>query len=104
MGIYTEAEINDAIKVLEKQRNEFNDRYIDYAGVNKAYGIAMELLSEYTEKVSCKMPEGNLLLTIDDEGKAHLYDSKYDITIHCESEEEREKAINKLISIGKNDE
>lgn len=104
MRKYTEREIKDAIRVLEERRREFNDECIDYAGVNKAYDMAIEFLSAYTEKVSCEASEGNLLLTIDDEGKAHLYDSKYDITIHCESEEEREKAINKLISIGKNDE
>ena len=37
-----------------------------------------------------------LLLTFSEDGKATLYDSTYDITIHCESEEDREKAIERI--------
>lgn len=33
-----------AIKILTQQKNEFLDTYIDYAGVAKAYDMAIELL------------------------------------------------------------
>lgn len=33
------------------------------------------------------------MLYLDDDGVARHYDDTYDITIHCESEEEQEKAI-----------
>ena len=33
-----------AIKILTQQKNEFLDTYIDYAGVVKAYDMAIELL------------------------------------------------------------
>ena len=32
-----------------------------------------------------------ILLTIGDDGKASLYDDTYDITIHCESQEEQDE-------------
>lgn len=35
--------------------------------------------------------EGELLLTIGKDGKARLYDDTYDITIHCESQEEQDR-------------
>ena len=34
-----------------------------------------------------------LMLYIDDDGVARAYDDTYDITIHCESEEEMQRAI-----------
>lgn len=33
------------------------------------------------------------MLYLDDDGVARAYDDTYDITIHCESEEERQRAI-----------
>ena len=33
----------------------------------------------------------DILLTIGEDGKASLYDDTYDITIHCESKEERDE-------------
>lgn len=38
-------------------------------------------------------------LLIGDDGKATLYDDTYDITIHCESEEEQAAVITKLKSM-----
>lgn len=35
-----------AIKILTQQKNEFLDTYIDYAGVAKAYDMAIELLKK----------------------------------------------------------
>lgn len=37
-----------------------------------------------------------IMLTIRADGTAELYDDTHDITIHCESKEEQEKAIRKL--------
>lgn len=37
-----------------------------------------------------------IMLTIRADGTAELYEDTYDITIHCESKEEQEKAIQKL--------
>lgn len=44
------------------------------------------------------MKDGMQLL-IGDDGKATLYDDTYDITIHCESEEEQAAVIAKLKSM-----
>ena len=38
----------------------------------------------------------SILLTIDDDGVAHRYDDTFDITIHCESQEEQDKVIRML--------
>jgi hypothetical protein len=38
--------IERAIKILQEQQAEFNDRYIDYGGVNDAYKMAIEALKE----------------------------------------------------------
>ena len=37
-----------------------------------------------------------IALTIGDDGIARVYDDTYDITIHCESAEEQEKAMELL--------
>ena len=39
------------------------------------------------------------MLYLDDDGVARHYDDTYDITIHCESEEEQQKAIEQLKSL-----
>lgn len=39
------------------------------------------------------------MLYLDDNGVARHYDDTYDITIHCESEEEQQKAIEQLKSL-----
>lgn len=39
------------------------------------------------------------MLYLDDNGVARAYDDTYDITIHCESEEEQQKAIEQLKSL-----
>ena len=39
------------------------------------------------------------MLYLDDDGVARHYDDTYDITIHCESEEEQQKAIERLKSL-----
>ena len=36
----------EAIKKLKKQQNEFNEYYIDYAGVNEAYNMAIKALEQ----------------------------------------------------------
>lgn len=40
-----------------------------------------------------------ILLSIGEDGLARAYDDTYDITIHCETEEERDKALEKLESM-----
>ena len=40
-----------------------------------------------------------IMLQINDNGKASLYDDTYDITIHCETEEDQKRAIEKLNSM-----
>ena len=42
---------------------------------------------------------GGIMLQINDNGKASLYDDTYDITIHCETEEDQKRAIEKLNSM-----
>ena len=42
-----------------------------------------------------RMTDG-IMLAIASDGTAKLYEDDYDITIHCESKEEQEKAIQKL--------
>lgn len=37
-----------------------------------------------------------IMLMIGEDGIAREYDDTYDITIHCESEEDREKAIERI--------
>ena len=39
------------IKVLEQQRAEFNDKYVDYGGVNNAYNFAIKLIEEKINSV-----------------------------------------------------
>ena len=41
----------------------------------------------------------DLMIYFDKEGVAKAYDDTYDITIHCESEEEQQKAIEQLKSL-----
>lgn len=41
----------------------------------------------------------DLMIYFDEEGVAKAYDDTYDITIHCESEEEQQKAIEQLKSL-----
>jgi hypothetical protein len=40
-----------------------------------------------------------IMLQISDDGKATLYESTYDITIHCESEKEQREVIERLNSM-----
>lgn len=42
------------------------------------------------------MPNNEIMLHIGDDGIARVYDDTYDITIHCESAEEQEKAMELL--------
>jgi len=39
-----------------------------------------------------------IMLTISDDGVAKLYDDSYDITIHCESQEEQDEVKRRLMS------
>lgn len=36
----------EAIRILNEQRNKFMDEWIDYGGVNEAYNMAISLLEE----------------------------------------------------------
>lgn len=36
----------EAIRILNKQRNEFMDKWVDFDGVNEAYNIAIQALEE----------------------------------------------------------
>lgn len=36
----------EAIRILNEQRNEFMDEWVDYGGVNEAYNIAIQALKE----------------------------------------------------------
>ena len=40
-----------------------------------------------------------IMLQISDDGKATLYESTYDITIHCESEKEQHEVMERLNSM-----
>lgn len=42
----------EAIKKLKEQQNEFNEHCIDYAGINKAYNMAIEALEQRPYDVS----------------------------------------------------
>lgn len=38
---------------------------------------------------------GELLVTFGEDGKAHMYDSDFDVTIHCEDEQQMNEAVEK---------
>lgn len=40
----------EAIRILNEQRNKFMDEFIDYGGVNEAYNMAISLLKEQEPK------------------------------------------------------
>jgi len=40
-----------------------------------------------------------ILLSINEDGVAKLYDDTYDITIHCENEKEKQFTINRLNNV-----
>lgn len=46
----------EAIKKLKEQQNEFNEHYIDYAGINEAYNMAIRSLEAW-EKVKEEISE-----------------------------------------------
>ena len=37
----------EVIRILNKQRNEFMDKWVDFGGVNEAYNIAIQALKEH---------------------------------------------------------
>ena len=39
---------------------------------------------------------GELLVTFGEDGKAHMYDSDFDVTIHCEDEQQMNEAVELL--------
>lgn len=39
---------------------------------------------------------GELLLTFGEDGKAHMYNSDFDVTIHCEDEQQMNEAVELL--------
>lgn len=47
------------------------------------------------------MDREGIMLTIGDDGVASLYDDKWDITIHCESEEEQKEVVDMLKGLRK---
>ena len=44
----------EAIRILDEQRNKFMDEYVDYGGVNEAYNMAIQALKEQEAVVRCK--------------------------------------------------
>ena len=42
--------------------------------------------------------DDGMMLIINDNGEAEIYDDTYDITIHCTSEEEKDEALRRLNS------
>lgn len=40
----------EAIRILEEQRNRFMDEYVDFGGVNESYNKAIDLLKEQEEQ------------------------------------------------------
>ena len=40
------ADCERAIKTLEQQKAEFNDKYVDFSGVNNTYDFAIRLIKE----------------------------------------------------------
>ena len=48
--------IEEAIKKLEEQQAEYNDRYVDFAGVNDAYNLAIRSLEAW-DKVKADISE-----------------------------------------------
>lgn len=43
--------------------------------------------------------DDGMMLIINDDGEAEIYDDTYDLTIHCTSEEEKDEAIKRLNSM-----
>lgn len=39
---------------------------------------------------------GELIVTFGEDGKAHMYDSDFDVTIHCEDEQQMNEAVELL--------
>ena len=63
--------------VFELEAPEFSD------GVERIIG---------GKEMSYNKPDDSILLMLNDDGVAEVYDDTYDITIHCTSEEEQKKA------------
>ena len=43
----------EAIRILEEQRNKFMDEWVDFGGVNEAYNMAIDLLKDHDETELC---------------------------------------------------
>jgi len=56
-----EISIEQAILNLQQQQWEFNDNYVDFAGVNAAYDYAIELLNKQIPKPRKVIPDPNYL-------------------------------------------
>lgn len=41
--------IEEAIKKIKEQQNEFNEHWIDYAGINEAYKMAIRSIEAWEE-------------------------------------------------------
>ena len=43
----------EAIRILNEQRNKFMDEWVDFGGVNEAYNMAINLLKEHLPNGKC---------------------------------------------------
>lgn len=44
----------EAIRILEEQRNKFMDEWVDFGGVNEAYNMAISLLEKVVRCKDCR--------------------------------------------------
>jgi len=44
----------EAIRILNEQRNKFMDEWVDFGGVNEAYNMAISLLEKVVHCKDCK--------------------------------------------------
>lgn len=44
----------EAVRILNEQRNKFMDEWVDFGGVNEAYNMAISLLEKVVRCKDCK--------------------------------------------------
>ncbi len=54
----------EAIRILNEQRNKFMDDFIDYRGVNEAYNMAISLLKEQAKESKSTSLDDMISITI----------------------------------------
>ena len=95
----------EAIKILDEQRNKFMDECIDYGGVNEAYNMAIRVLTKKVRerperllpcKCGCKRREHWIGCTV--ENTEILKCIKCGFTVSGKNEIDVHKAWNKAVS------